>query len=165
MSNGNPGDWLPELLRLDDCENNWELYLEAVYQAFVEDFVDSKPTYTEKKFALKRYPITDGKECTFWHLISEGANEEERLPDLRRCERIKWPRPMIESIQSGNLCVWRNKRGRENRILIASSDFSYVVVLADRSDYVLLWTAYCVEKNHSRRKMESEYSRWKNGEA
>ncbi len=36
-------------------------------------------------------------------------------------------------------------------------DFSYVVVLADRGEYVLLWTAYCVEQEHRRQKLRREY--------
>ncbi|MNH30689.1 hypothetical protein D3C79_909980 [compost metagenome] len=45
-----------------------------------------------KRLGLKRHPVIQGKEATFWHMISEGNDEAERLPDLRRCERIRWPR-------------------------------------------------------------------------
>lgn len=53
-------------------------------------------------------------------------------------------------------------RGKEERIVIALEDFSYVVVLADRRDYILLWTAYCVEREHTRRKLKNEFvTYWK----
>lgn len=111
---------------------------------------------------MKRHPIIEGKEATFWHIISEGAIENERLPDLRRCERIRWPRPMIEAITTGYVKYWKNMRGKEERIVIALEDFSYVVVLADRGDYILLWTAYCVEQEHTRRKLKNEFTNyWK----
>ena len=157
-------DWLPDLLLFSDYDGEWEMYLEALYQHFCRDFVNSKPSYPGKRWALKRYPLEKGKEATFWHLISEGQAESERLPDLRRCERICWPRAMIDAISAGRVKVWRNQRGGEQRVLLALEDFSYVVVLADRGDYILLWTAYGVEREHTRDKLRKEYeSAVKNG--
>ena len=150
-------DLLPPLVLLEDCGNNWHQYLETIYQFFCQDFVTSKPMFEGKRFALKRYPVIKGKEATFWHIISEGMSEDERLPDLRRCERIRWPRPMIEAIASSHIKWWRNRRKEEERIVIALDDYSYIVVLADRGDYVLLWTAYCVEQEHRHRKLHREY--------
>ena len=154
-------NWLPDLITLTDCDGNWARYLETIYEHFRDDFVRSKPTYPDKRFALKRHPVSQGKEATFWHLISEGKDEDERLPDMRRCERIRWPRPMIEAIKSNDVNVWRNIRGRNERIVIAVGDFSYVVILDDREDYVLLWAAYCVEREHRRKKLAKEYDAWK----
>ncbi len=53
-----------------------------------------------------------------------------------------------------------NKRGSDERILIALPDFSYLVVLADRGDFVLLWTAYPVEHDHQKRKLWKECNAW-----
>jgi hypothetical protein len=36
-----------------------------------------------------------------------------------------------------------------------------VVVLADRGEYVILWTAYCVEQEHRRAKLLKECDRAK----
>jgi len=41
-------------------------------------------------------------------------------------------------------------------------DFSYIVVLATRSTYVLLWTAYTVERTHRREKLRREYQAYQN---
>ncbi len=147
---------LPPLVLFEDYQGDWHQYLEAIYQYFCKDFVTSKPDYGGKRFALKRHPMIKGKEATFWHIISEGDVESERLPDLRRCERIRWPRPIIEGIKSSHLKYWRSKRKEEERIVIALADFSYVVVLADRGEYVLLWTAYYVEQEHRRQKLRRE---------
>jgi hypothetical protein len=57
--------------------------------------------------------------------------------------------------------VWRSERQGDQRIVIALADFSYVVVLADRREYVLLWTAYCVEHEHRRAKLRKECERAK----
>ena len=154
-------DWLPKLITLSDYGGKWPAYLDAIYEVFYNNFVRSKPNYPGKRFALKRLPITLNKEATFWHLIQEGNVEEDRTPDLRRCERIGWPRPIIEAIQSDKVQVWRNIRGKNERIVIATKDFSYVVILDDREDYVLLWTAYCVEHEHRRRKLEREFEEWR----
>jgi len=148
---------LPPLVLMENYQNNWQQYLEAVYQCFYEDFIISTPYFAGKRFALKRHPIVKGKEATFWHLISEGEVESERLPDLRRCERIRWPRTIIDASDSGLMKCWKNERKGDERIVLALEDFSYVVILADRGDFVLLWTAYCVEQEHRRKKLRKEY--------
>lgn len=153
--------WLPELMLFSQFDGKWELYLEAVYQAFCDDFIRSKPAYPGKRFAVKRMPLALDKEATFWHLIQEGKVEEERTPDFRRCERIRWPRPIIEAIASNRVHMWRNDRSGHERIVLALLDFSYVVILDDREDYVLLWTAYCVEKEHQRNKLRKEFEAWR----
>jgi hypothetical protein len=159
-----PYAWLPPLVLLEEHGRNWANYLEAIYMVFKRDFVDSKPMFPNRRVGLKRHPIAQGKEATFWHFVSEGDNEENRAPDLRRCERIAWPRPIIEAVQSESVYVWKTARGNERRIVIALRDFSYIVVLADRGDYVLPWTAYCVERNHRRDKLLKEYEEFKVGQ-
>lgn len=155
--------WLPELVLLEGCSGDWAIYLETIYQHFRKDFMHSKPQYENKRWAVKRHPLIKEKEATFWHIISEGSVESERLPDLRRCERVRWPRPIIDGAKAGQVKLWKNKRGNEERVVLALADFSYVVILADRGDYVMLWTAYCVERDHQRRKLEKEYQAYKNG--
>jgi hypothetical protein len=154
MSEG--ADWLPPLVLLTEFGGDWHRYLDEIYQYFWRDFVDSKPRLGSKRFALKRHPLLEGKEATFWHLISSGPLEQERLPDLRRCECIRWPRAMIEAVATDRVQWWRNERQGETRIVISLTDFSYVTVLADRGDYVLLWTAYSVEQEHRREKLRRE---------
>lgn len=149
--------WLPEIILLEAYKGEWGRYLEALYSVFKRDFLDSKPQFLGRNIALKRYPMENGKEATFWHFISEGKCEEDRLPDMRRCERIPWPRPIIESHETEQVLSWTTTRNGERRILLALDDFSYLVVLADRGHYVLPWTAYCVERDHQRRKLKREY--------
>jgi hypothetical protein len=95
-------------------------------------------------------------------LITEGSDEQQRSQDLRRCERIQWPRAMLEALD-GRVCRWKNRRGTGLRIVTALPDFSYVVVLDERSDFVLLWTAYDVEHQHQRQKMRREYEAYRKG--
>jgi len=157
--------WLPDLVLLENYNGDWEKYLEIIYGYFVKDFVKSKPKYRGIKLALKKHPMIEGKEATFWHLISKGKEEKERMPDLRRCERIRWPRPIIEHCKDPVLKVWQNIRKGDTRILLWFDKVEYIVVLSERKGYLLLWTAYMVKKNHQKRKLQKEYEAYINAKA
>ena len=154
-------DWLPPLVLLADYNGDWDQYVEALYAYFTRDFVDSKPLFRGARLALKRHPLIKGKEATFWHLISEGLYEEERLPDLRRCERIRWPRPIIEHCNDREIKVWENVKQGERRVCLWLEDKEYLVVLAERRGYTLLWTAYPVTEAHRQKKLRKEYADYK----
>lgn len=150
-------DWLPSLVLFNDYNGNWDIYVEAVYSWFKNDFVDSKPVFQGRRLGLKRYPLTDGKEATFWHMTQEGHIEDERTPDLRRCERIRWPKPVIENDADSHIKIWRNQRRREERVCLWFEKEEYLVILADRGEYILPWTAYLVRQPHRQRKLQKEY--------
>ncbi len=160
---GNVMDWLPSLLEIDAFGGNWNLYLEAVYNVFQQDFCYSPPQFFNRPLNMKRYPISNGKEATFWHMISDGDDENSRIIDLRRCERIGWPKPVIVSAANkGRIRLWSSIRSRkdkqkERRWLLSLRDFSYVVILADRKNFLLPWTAFCVEYQHRRDKLRKEW--------
>jgi hypothetical protein len=113
------------------------------------------------KVVLKRHPVEKGKEATFWHLISEGKSEKDRLPDLRRCERIRWPRPIIEHYDQPAIKFWVNERKGEKRLCLWIEGEEYLVVLAKRRGYVILWTAYLVTGTRRKMKLEKEYQTYK----
>lgn len=160
-----PTDWLPELVLFKDHDNDWNKYLSAVYCCFVSDFVNHKPQFGSKRVGLKRHPVSAGKEATFWHMIQEGAVEAERTPNFRRMERIRWPRPIIDRADEhgdhSTIKVWRNMRGKECRVLIWMESAEYLVVLADRGDYILPWTAYPIDQEHRKRKLQREYEAYR----
>src|ERR1700734_3268653 len=97
---------LPSLILLEDYKGIWDLYINVVYKQFHKDFVESKPYFQRRPIFVRYHPSYDGKGVTFWHLVSEGDQESERIPDLRRCERICWPRSIIESKEFMNVKVW-----------------------------------------------------------
>ncbi len=156
------GEWLPPLVLLEDSGGDWNAYEETLYGFFKIDFLESLPRWPGKRVGLKRYPESKGKVATFWHFISEGEYEDERLINTRRCERIRWPRPTMEAYAAeppaagSRIIWWMNKRGAEWRYLLALPDFSYLVVVADRGEYVLPWTQFPVEKPHQREKYRKE---------
>jgi len=160
--------WIPALMFLYDYDGDWDKYFDAVYQVFLKDFVKSQPKFKGQRLALKRHPVIDGKEATFWHLISEGKIEADRKPDLRRCERISWPRPIIESNDKEPILrIWENTRNGEKRICLwlVFDNESYLVILAKREGYLLPWTAYPVTQSHTKVKLQKEYDAYKAGAA
>lgn len=148
---------LPDLIELADFNGNFKQYLEAVYALFKRDFIDSKPVFQGTRLGLKKHPVYDGKEATFWHMTSEGENEENRNPDLRRLERIQWPSPMINDSTHFYLRVWENKRGSKHNILIFHEGEGYLVILRKVKDYLLPWTAYLISDMPRKRKLIKEY--------
>ncbi len=154
-------DWLPELELFSDYGGDWDRYFEAIYQFFKADFIDDKPSFRGQRLGLKRHPVILGKEATFWHMISTGEVEADRLPDLRRCERIRWSKPIIENEISSEVRVWEEVRKGETRIHLWLYSLGYLVILNQRNGYLLPWTAYYVEYDHERKKLDKRWERYK----
>jgi hypothetical protein len=111
MLNNSP-IWLPHLVLFEDSHGDWNAYVEILYAFFKQDFIDSKPCFQGRRLGLKSYPLTNGKEATFWHMTSEGKDEANRTPDLRRCERIRWPKPLIENNIDPKVKYWISASGQ-----------------------------------------------------
>jgi hypothetical protein len=151
---------LPEIIELSHYRGNFDTYMQAVYDIFVNDFIHTKPVYCGIKLGLKRFPIVDGKEYTFYHMTHSGDIESERIPDLRRMEAVPWPKPMINDSTHPDLRVWQNIRrgtgGTKSRILILNESTNYLVVLDRRDTFILPWTAYFVG-NKQKTRLLNEY--------
>ncbi|MRD48673.1 hypothetical protein GHT07_15395 [Caenimonas koreensis DSM 17982] len=153
-------DWLPELIHFHDHGKDWATYEAALYEAFKDDFVHAKPVYRGTALSMKRIPISKGKEATFWHIISDGADEANRLINFRRCERIRWARALVENSEKPEVKMWVAEKSHENRIHLWLEEDDFVVVIADRGTYLLFWTAYHVDRDHQRRKLLREYTEY-----
>ncbi len=82
--------------------------------------------------------------------------EDDRTPDLRRCERIRWVRWVIQNAPAhAEIDEWQNTRGTEVNTLLWFRE-EYLVVLARRQGYWLLRTAYCTEKSGRIRQLQRE---------
>jgi hypothetical protein len=160
MSEGE--DWLPSLIRLEDYGGDWKKYINAVFAIFYQDFIETQPTFQGKWVRCRRDPMYDGKEAGFWHCVSEGANEDQRTPDLRRCERIGWVRKVIEHANDAHVDVWVQRKGRDDRIHIWYRE-AYLVVLGDRGQLCQLITAFCTDREHTKRKKRQERDTSRNG--
>jgi hypothetical protein len=158
---GNMPLWLPALVLFNDYGGNWDDYLEAVYNHFKTDLVAQKAYYQGLPINLKRHPQFQDKEYVFWHVTSEGEIEDERIPDFRRCERIRWIKAIIDNASDPAIKIWENKRGSDRRTCLWLESEDYLVVLAKRSTFWLLWTAYLTNRDHTRRKLQREYEAYK----
>jgi hypothetical protein len=152
-------DWLPALVLFKDSGFQWQPYEDKVYGYFRADFLDSTPHALGMPVVVRRHPSFKGKEWAFWHLTSSAKIEEERRPDLRRCERIRWPRPIVGSCGEDRVRAWEKGPAKDRRLLVALPDFSYLVVLASKKDHLVLITAYCIEHRHEQRRLEREWRR------
>ena len=141
----------PDLVPFQGVGGDWKAYEAALYRIFQEEIVDGGLHLRGLPVRCRRLPETGGRWAAFRHLVQEGPVEEDRTPDLRRCERIRWVRWVIENAETHlEIDEWQNTRhGKTNTLLWYRED--YLVVLAQRRGYWLLKTAYCTER---RRRIE-----------
>ena len=146
-------DWLPELIGF---QGDWKRYEDKIYARFYSDFIASTVWFRGLPVKVSRNLIR-GKERSFWHLIQEGRIEEERTPDIRRCERIAWIKAIIEHASDQCIKCWNNRRGNKTRLLLWHDGAEYLVVLEQRPNAWHLITAYCVTRQHRKKKLQREY--------
>ena len=162
--------WLPKLELMDDYDNNWEKYQEALYEIFKYDFMSSKPKFEGIPVNIRKHPIEYGREEAFFHITCQDYMKNgERVPDFRRCERIRWVKAFIEnnncdSSQCGEcdgVKVWSEPYRNTTRVHILLEEERYIVVIERRNTYCLLVTAFFLEYEHSLRKKLKSYQRYK----
>lgn len=165
--------WLPGLVLLEDFQGNWHEFEEYIYKIFKKDFIDDKPLFNNKQVNYRKHPVVCEKEQAFFHITHKNINEKDvdlndREPDLRRCERIKWPRSIIENYDCDENCndcnkikLWKKPYKNYYRIHLLFQDVRYLLVLEERDDYILLITGFYLEQNHTLRKKLKEYEKYK----
>lgn len=151
---GEDDDWLPATFPFS---GDWLAYVEVIYRCYLDHFVTSTTSWRDKRVGVRYKPTTAGKAYTFWH-ITCGLDEtgDVNPPDMDRCARIGWVKALIEA-DATRVLTWEQKRGRDRNVAIALLDFSFVVFLAERQDYVYLLTAYFVSSQGRRDKYRREY--------
>lgn len=156
---------LPRKIYLEEYGGDYHRYIDAVYAKFEADFIIHKTTFGSYRLNLKFKPPFQERAYTFYHMTHKGENENDREPDLRRCECMSWARPTIENVENWQLKFWRQSRQRSNnRVCIClenEDDVDYFVVLEVRHNYVLLWTAFVGALSHETMKKMREYNAWK----
>lgn len=150
--------WLPGIVKLSDHGNDWDKYLAALYQHFCDGFMGQRVEFDGLPVHPKRLPIEKGKEATFWHIISEGKTEADRTPNMRRCERILWPRAFLDNQTCRSLRIWQETVKGDDRVHIFCESAAYLLVLAHRGTHLLVWTGYPVDYGNQTDKL---IKRWK----
>lgn len=156
----------PELLLLKTFGGDWKKYENELYKIFKTEIARSGLRFRGLQVKCRRRPETNRRWSAFWHLIQEGPTEEERTPALRRCERIRWIRWIIENATTHpNIDEWKNKRhGKINTLLWYREEYLIVLeqrVLEQRENYWLLKTAYCTDKTFRLKQLRRERDSFK----
>ena len=166
----NENCWLPVLEFLANYDNDWATYEAALYRIFKRDFIDSHPFYNNTRVSVKHYPIEYGKEEAFFHTTCKdyvgGGN---RVPDFRRCERIRWIRAFIENYDCDptrcedcdGVKVWTEPFKSKLRVHFLLEEERYMVILEKRKDYYLLITAFYLDYDNALRKQLKHYEMYR----
>jgi hypothetical protein len=150
---------LPSLIELSDFEAS--AYIDEVFRIFNDDVVNGNLSFLGLPIKCPWHPPYDNKHFCFWHLISkkqESNREEDRIPDMQRCERISWIRFVIQNSNDKDL-VWcweksiKTKRGRNSHIHLYLHKERYLVILRRKNNRLELVTTFIVN-NHKRRERE-----------
>jgi len=144
---------LPELVYF---HGDWAEYIEKLYTIYEQEIVYGDLKFKGLPVKCQYRPPSQGKGYGFWHVISNGPVEDERIPDLRRCERIRWISWFIRNVgHEPRISWWQNRRGSNTHVVIWIEEEDFAVILAKRSKYYLLKTAYCVTP-HRRKTFKKE---------
>ena len=152
----------PQHIHMNDFDGNFKAYFLAVYEIFLDCFVRKGCAYHGTKVTAQKHPEVDGIHRTFYHITHEGEDEQNRIPDLERMARIRYPHFVITSCPHDELLVWEKTVGRDERIHILNEAESYIVVLTKRRGYLLFWTAFYIQQKHTMRKKKKEYEAYIN---
>jgi hypothetical protein len=154
----------PELITFSEHGGDWAVYVEVIYQHYLDGLVNGKLTHKKLPIRCQFRPSYNNKGFAFWHCISEGDNEETRTPDMARCERILWIPWVIRHAEDSiknKITWWENKRGSNTHVVIFLEEENYVVILAKRKDYYLFKTAYCANPQRKRQLIREREEYWK----
>jgi len=168
MNNNLNCKWLTPIITLDQFNNDWQLYNNHLYKLFVRDFIDNTVYFNRKKIQIRINPKQDNYEHGFIHLTCISTEEHndpnDRIPDLRRCERIEWNKEIIENYKCNNNCngckkimYYEEYYKNTVRINLLFYDFNFKVILEKRNNYYLLITGYYIQYNHKLQKEKRKY--------
>lgn len=163
--------WTPQLVPQKPYEP-FPHYENRLYDIFRHDFIQSHPTFQGLQVNVRRQQQeADGKWAGFVHMTSHNDYAAgDRVPDIPRCERIRFPRKLIENYADCPEChymvcdkplIWYDERNRRRRVVILMKEDRYVIILEPHEDkgYCLLVTAYYVDHDHSYYKLLKDYEK------
>lgn len=155
--------WLPEIVSMDKYANDWQEYEKYLYSIFERDFIFNPPIFNGKilKLKSKDSDVNISNRKNFEHITEKSvenkeSNKEhfdERLPDLRRCERIEWHKKIIENFPCKENCencqkILYYEFIFDNRIRAALifADVKFKVIIEYRNNYNIFITGYYIDR-------------------
>lgn len=150
---------LPDLLPF---AGDWSSYEDDLYRTYLTGIVNANLSFNGLPIKCQYRPPSKNKHFGFWHVISEGNIEDDRLPDLRRCERIGWIAYLIACAGTDTeISWWENKRGSNTHVVIWHEPENFAVILAKRTDFYLLKSAYCAEPHRKKAFIKEREEFWR----
>jgi hypothetical protein len=149
-------DWLPKPLKLSTWSH--ETY-DRLYDWFRNEIM-ATPLQYEGSEVWYFTDIEDGREALFWHLTSRKDNATgERIPDLQRCRRLPWLRPLLTNTHRPEVLNWDYLEGDgSTKTYVWLRDHDYLAIMKKYPDSSRrLITAYWIEYPHERRKLQKKY--------
>lgn len=147
------------LILLEEFNGQFKNYDEYLYnEIFLKQIINNNIYFNNKLVKLKKFPKECNREQAYFHLTTIATDKNipwsEREPDFRRCERLHWMRPSIETNHI-ELCglpcfVYYTEiyKGNRTRIHLFNEKERYLIVLEDRNDYILLITAFYIHEDY-----------------
>lgn len=162
---------LPDII---ECENlsEWNIYLNNLYnEIFKPQFIDSYPMFKGWKVFIRKEPKDGEWEHGFTHMthvdLAHNLDPNDRIPDLRRSERLNWVKPIIQHYQCsmenncGQILYWEEMfRGRIRCNLLFESE-RFLVVLERAKDVYFIITSFYIEKEWELNKRIKKYNAYK----
>lgn len=150
--------------------NDWADYEDAIYNIYLQTVAHAQLTFMDEPVKVRFSPTTKHKGYGFWHLISEAPsqdnrNEDDRIPDLRRCERVRWVAWCIQNAGTPGFSWWENDRKGQTHVVIWAEEHDYAIMLGKRHTaegvrFYLLKTAYCLRTHNIRRFAKERDAYW-----
>lgn len=163
---------LPDIIDFNMYQK-WDVYEDALYQVFYNDFIVNKTMIKGKNINIRKNPKIYGKEQAFFHITSVSnqadSDPNDRIPDIKRCEKIGWIKYMIEYYNHHGECgeqlrYWEEDYNGKPRIHLLCETERFIVVIEERKDYCLFITAYYIEHQHTLRKKLKKYQQYQKGQ-
>ena len=151
-------EWLQELFQVTPWQHDT---FDKLYQLFEQNFKASQPVYDGHTVWF--FPeMEDGKEKIFWHLTSRDDKEAgDRLPDLRRSERLPWVRQMLRHSYKPEILAWDHAEGDGTvKTYVWLENYDFVVIMKRYADgRRRLVTSFWVEYGNTKDKLRKKYVR------
>ncbi|MBW2663664.1 MAG: hypothetical protein JRD93_17205 [Deltaproteobacteria bacterium] len=171
-------EWLPEMVQVSPwCNGGNNDTYEMLYQIFSRDMKNHDLKYSGFDVWFFK-EIEDGREKIFWHLTSrkqkarrvprrkrrfydEDEIPAERLPDLRRSERLPWVKALIENTGKNGISAWDYEEGNgsiKTYVWLKNCDFVVIMKKYPNNSRRLV-TSFYVDREYKQRDFESKYDR------
>jgi hypothetical protein len=171
-------EWLPDMAVVSPwCHGGSNDTYEILYQIFCRDIKNRRLKYDGFNVWIFN-EIEDGKEKIFWHLTSREQKAQkvprrkkrffdadtipgQRLPDLRRSERLPWVKTLIENSAKSEILDWDYEEGDGSiKTYIWLKDWDFAVIMKKYPDNSRrLITSFYVDLEYKKNDFESKYSR------